>query len=237
MNRKTVVVIGNGMVGHRFCERLVEYDLERGYQVVTFCEEPRPAYDRVNLTKYFEHRDAEPPAARRKRSGTPKTASRFTSAIGSSLIDRERRVVVSQRGREVGYDAIVLATGSAPFVPDGPGRGQEGGLRLPHDRGPGADPCLRRHGDTGGGDGRRPARARGRQGRPRPRARDPRRRVRIATDAAPGRRRGLADAARKDRGPGSPGPPEQVDRGVPRQRQGRGDEFRRRRAGSRSTWS
>ena len=25
--RKTVVVIGNGMVGHRFCERLVEYDL------------------------------------------------------------------------------------------------------------------------------------------------------------------------------------------------------------------
>ena len=58
MQRKTVVVIGNGMVGHRFCERLVEYDLDERYQVVTFCEEPRPAYDRVNLTKYFEHRDA-----------------------------------------------------------------------------------------------------------------------------------------------------------------------------------
>ncbi len=56
--RKTVVVIGNGMVGHRFCERLVEYDVDRSLQVVTFCEEPRPAYDRVNLTKYFEHRDA-----------------------------------------------------------------------------------------------------------------------------------------------------------------------------------
>ncbi len=57
--RKTVVVIGNGMVGHRFCERLVEFDAAHDYQIVTFCEEPRPAYDRVNLTKYFEHRRAE----------------------------------------------------------------------------------------------------------------------------------------------------------------------------------
>ena len=56
--RKTVVVIGNGMVGHRFCERLVEYDLDQSYEIVTFCEEPRPAYDRVNLTKFFERRDA-----------------------------------------------------------------------------------------------------------------------------------------------------------------------------------
>ena len=56
--RKTVVVIGNGMVGHRFCERLLEFDGERAWQIVTFCEEPRPAYDRVNLTKYFEHRTA-----------------------------------------------------------------------------------------------------------------------------------------------------------------------------------
>ncbi len=52
--RKTVVVIGNGMVGHRFCERMAAYDTKREFDVVTFCEEPRPAYDRVNLTKYFE---------------------------------------------------------------------------------------------------------------------------------------------------------------------------------------
>src|SRR5262249_39529940 len=59
LQARTVVVIGNGMVGHRFCQRLVEFDPERTFQVVTFCEEPRPAYDRVNLTKYFEHRRAE----------------------------------------------------------------------------------------------------------------------------------------------------------------------------------
>ena len=57
--QKTVVVIGNGMVGHRFCERLVEFDANHTWKIVTFCEEPRAAYDRVNLTKYFDHRQAE----------------------------------------------------------------------------------------------------------------------------------------------------------------------------------
>src|SRR5215470_19593056 len=58
-NRQNVVVIGNGMVGQRFCERLVEFDTERRYRIITFCEESRAAYDRVGLTSFFAHRDAE----------------------------------------------------------------------------------------------------------------------------------------------------------------------------------
>src|SRR3990167_7203384 len=57
--RKNVVVIGNGIVGQRFCEKLVQYDSARQYRIVTFCEEPRAAYDRVGLTSFFTHRDAE----------------------------------------------------------------------------------------------------------------------------------------------------------------------------------
>ena len=38
---KTVVVIGNGMVGLRFCEKLVEFDPSERFRIVTFCEEPR----------------------------------------------------------------------------------------------------------------------------------------------------------------------------------------------------
>jgi len=57
--QKTVVVIGNGMVGQRFCEKLVEFDSAKQYRIVTFCEEPRAAYDRVGLTSFFAHRDAE----------------------------------------------------------------------------------------------------------------------------------------------------------------------------------
>ncbi|MBI3821325.1 MAG: nitrite reductase small subunit NirD [Planctomycetes bacterium] len=117
---KTVVVIGNGMVGHRFCERLIEFDRERTCNIVTFCEEPRPAYDRVNLTKYFEHRQAD-----RLALATPAwyEQNRITLFLGdrATEIDRDRKVVRSARGKEIAYDILVLATGSVPFVPTVPG--------------------------------------------------------------------------------------------------------------------
>jgi nitrite reductase (NADH) large subunit len=123
--RKTVVVIGNGMVGHRFCERLVALDTEGRYQVVTFCEEPRPAYDRVQLSKYFDTRDADD---LKLACADWYAAHGITLHIGdrAAAIDRERRVVISERGVEVPYDAVVLATGSAPFVPSVPGVDKKG---------------------------------------------------------------------------------------------------------------
>ena len=57
--KKNIVVIGNGMVGHRFVENLIAFDEQKQYRIVTFCEEPRAAYDRVGLTSFFAHRDAE----------------------------------------------------------------------------------------------------------------------------------------------------------------------------------
>ena len=122
---KTVVVIGNGMVGHRFCERLAAYDRDREYQVVTFCEEPRPAYDRVNLTKYFTHRDPAPLMLARREWYQENAITLFVGDQATA-IDRGRRVVRSARGQEVAYDHVVLATGSAPFVPPVPGVDKEG---------------------------------------------------------------------------------------------------------------
>lgn len=48
---KSVVVIGNGMVGHKFCEKLLELDADKQYKITTFCEEPRAAYNRMRLTE------------------------------------------------------------------------------------------------------------------------------------------------------------------------------------------
>jgi nitrite reductase (NADH) large subunit len=114
--RKNVVVIGNGMVGHRFCQCLVECDSNNHYAITTFCEEPRPAYNRVNLTKFFEYRDAAPLSMANPDWYRENGISLF---IGdrATAIDRDRRVVHSQQGREIHFDVAVLATGSAPFVP------------------------------------------------------------------------------------------------------------------------
>ncbi len=113
---ETIVVIGNGMVGHRFCEKLVEFDESRHYRIVTFCEEPRAAYDRVGLTSFFAHRDAEKLMLANldwyRRNG-------IEIHIGdrANRIDREQAVVHSEQGQSIKYDHVVLATGSYPFVP------------------------------------------------------------------------------------------------------------------------
>ena len=119
-NQKTLVVIGHGMVGHRFCEKLVEFDTRNEWKIVTFCEEPRAAYDRVGLTSFFAHRDAEKLMLARLEWYREKGIDLH---IGdrADAIDREKKVVTSEKGCEIEYDAVVLATGSFPFVPPIPG--------------------------------------------------------------------------------------------------------------------
>ncbi len=59
MAKRRIVVIGNGMVGCRVIERLVQTQSGHSLEVATFCEEPTPAYDRVHLSEYFKDATAE----------------------------------------------------------------------------------------------------------------------------------------------------------------------------------
>lgn len=124
-DKKTIVVVGNGMVGHRFIERLLDYDLDKQYRIVSYCEEARTAYDRVGLTSFFTHRDAERLMLARK--GWYESAG-IELHIGDrvSKIDRERRIAISEKRVLTHYDKVILATGSIPFVPQVPGINQLG---------------------------------------------------------------------------------------------------------------
>ncbi|RIK75643.1 MAG: nitrite reductase (NAD(P)H), partial [Planctomycetota bacterium] len=118
--KKTIVLIGHGMVGHRFCERMVEFDAAQQYRIVTFCEEPRAAYDRVGLTSFFAHRSAHQ-LMLANLDWYREQGIEIYVGDRATKIDRKRRVVVSDQGREIAYDIAVLATGSFPFVPNVPG--------------------------------------------------------------------------------------------------------------------
>ena len=115
-SKETIVVIGNGMVGHRFVENLVKFDTARQYKIVTFCEEPRAAYDRVGLTSFFAHRDAERLMLARLDWYRDRGVEIHLGDRARG-IDRSRRMVRSDAGVEIIYDKVVLATGSYPFVP------------------------------------------------------------------------------------------------------------------------
>ena len=114
--KKTAVVIGNGPVGHRFCEKLVEFDGGRNYRIVAFCEESRPAYDRVHLTSYFDHRNPAKLAVARI-AWYRENGIQLHVGDRARRIDRPQRKVVSEAGLDISYDLVVLATGSRPFVP------------------------------------------------------------------------------------------------------------------------
>ena len=117
----SVVVIGNGMVGHRFLELMSG----GGRALTTFCEEPRLAYDRVNLSAYFAGKSADDLALARLEQYRD---AGVTVHVGDQAIaiDRAAKVVRSAAGRAVAYDKLVLATGSYPFVPPIPGRDARG---------------------------------------------------------------------------------------------------------------
>ena len=53
MAKQRVVVVGNGMVGHRFIEYLLESAQADQFDIITFSEESRLAYDRVHLSAFF----------------------------------------------------------------------------------------------------------------------------------------------------------------------------------------
>ena len=121
----TIVLVGHGMVGQRFLEALAERGLTATHRVVVLCEEPRPAYDRVQLTSYFSGRTPEELSL---------TDAEFIKDHGIELyvgdpaetIDRAAKTVTARSGLVVEYDALVLATGSYPFVPPVPGKDSDG---------------------------------------------------------------------------------------------------------------
>ena len=115
-----LVVAGNGMVGQRLVEALRDRDTGRRWRVTVLAEEPRPAYDRVNLSSYF---DGAAPAELDLVADGCYGAGGYALHLDDAVtgIDRAARAVTTSRGRTVGYDALVLATGSSPFVPPVPG--------------------------------------------------------------------------------------------------------------------
>ncbi|MBC3784714.1 nitrite reductase large subunit NirB [Spirosoma utsteinense] len=115
-NRR-VVVIGNGMVGYKFCEKLVAKEKnEQRFTLTVFGEEPRVAYDRVHLSAYFDGKTADDlTLAPQSWYADNGITLYLTDPVVD--IDRERKEVRSHHGVVVAYDYLVLATGSGAFVP------------------------------------------------------------------------------------------------------------------------
>lgn len=120
-----VVVIGNGMVGYKFCEKLLAKKGDASIELVVFGEEARPAYDRVHLSAWFSGTSAEE-LTMAPLSWYEEHGIRLYLGDPVQRIDRTAKTVHSYHGVEISYDYLVLATGSAAFVPPIPGVEKQG---------------------------------------------------------------------------------------------------------------
>ncbi|MES2019060.1 MAG: nitrite reductase large subunit NirB [Pseudomonadota bacterium] len=110
-----IIVIGHGMVGHKFLESLSASNVP-GLEVTVLSEEPRAAYDRVHLSEFFSGKSADelslvPAGFFENDSMLLKLNARAVS------VDRAAKTVTVRSGEVLDYDKLVFATGSYPFVP------------------------------------------------------------------------------------------------------------------------
>ena len=120
MRQQKIIVVGNGMVGHKFIDNLIQHPEYSHYQITTFSEEPRLAYDRVQLSSYFTGNTA---------ADLMLTSPDYYDEHGVQFIvndkvvhiDKAAKHIVTASGRQESYDKLILATGSYPFVPPIPG--------------------------------------------------------------------------------------------------------------------
>jgi nitrite reductase (NADH) large subunit len=121
-----IVVVGNGMVGYKFCEKLLSRKKDgQEFAITVFGEEPRAAYDRVHLSEFFAGKSADDLTMASTEWYTDNGIRLFLSDPVVD-IDREEKLVRSHHGHIVYYDYLVMATGSGAFVPSIPGVEKDG---------------------------------------------------------------------------------------------------------------
>ena len=114
--KSSLVVIGAGMATFGFLRHLEQQGGLQHFNVTVIGEEPHPCYDRVNLTDGFARKSTDE-LLLAPHEWYANHGIRLLTGARVEGVDREQRVVITESGNTIGYQQLVLATGSRPFVP------------------------------------------------------------------------------------------------------------------------
>ncbi|KAH6603737.1 nitrite reductase [Trichoderma cornu-damae] len=120
--KKRAAVIGFGMIGIAFIERLLKYDIDGGrdeWEITVFGEEPHVAYNRVGLTQYFTNRSTESLYLNPVKWYSSHAKGKLTYHISELVIsiDPHAKSLKTASGLQFSYDDCILATGSEAALP------------------------------------------------------------------------------------------------------------------------
>jgi nitrite reductase (NADH) large subunit len=127
MRKLKLVMVGNGMAGVRTLEELLKLAPDL-YDITVFGAEPHPNYNRILLSPVLAGEQTLQDIVLNDFDWY--TQHGITLHAGKKIvkIDRVRRQVETDDGLVAGYDRLLLATGSNPFILPIPGRDLPGVL-------------------------------------------------------------------------------------------------------------
>lgn len=111
-----LVLIGNGLAGMRCLEDLLDMAPDR-YEVTVIGEEPWGNYNRIMLSPVLSGEKTIEDIMLHPPKWYDDKGIKFIAGDIAVKIDRPRKVVYTEKGQTVDYDRLILATGSAPFIP------------------------------------------------------------------------------------------------------------------------
>jgi nitrite reductase (NADH) large subunit len=124
--RETLVVVGTGMAGAKLVEEVLAREEDR-FEVRMFGAEPHGTYNRILLSSVLGGFKDTSKLWLNPLEWYEQHGVHVHAGVKAEAIDRDRKIVVGGGGKvEEPYDALVLATGSRPFVPPMEGVKQQG---------------------------------------------------------------------------------------------------------------
>jgi nitrite reductase (NADH) large subunit len=117
---KRLIVVGNGMAGLRFVEELLARADGR-YRISIVGKETQPAYNRVLLSSLLAGEVSSEDVRFRDRGWYAEHGIELILGTPADGIDADVRLLHLADGRQLGFDRLVLATGSQPLLPAIPG--------------------------------------------------------------------------------------------------------------------
>ena len=121
MKKLKLVLVGNGMAGVRTLEELLKLAPDL-YDITVFGAEPHPNYNRILLSPVLAGEQTLDQIVLNPRAWYAEQGITLHTGCKVTRIDRVQRTVHGADGTQAGYDRLLLATGSNPFILPLPGK-------------------------------------------------------------------------------------------------------------------
>ncbi|MDR7236622.1 nitrite reductase large subunit NirB [Neobacillus drentensis] len=120
MEKKKLVLVGNGMAGVKTIEEILKLSKE-SFEITIFGSEPHPNYNRILLSKVLQGDTKVKDITLNDLDWYRENHIQLFTSETVIKVDSKRKVVVTDLGRIEPYDELILATGSLPFILPIPG--------------------------------------------------------------------------------------------------------------------